>query len=65
MADDDILSMYGSDSGALEKARATNGGQLECKPINYKEPVGPKGQSHNSVGLGGENYGNSVCQGKH
>lgn len=62
---DDILSMYGKDSGAGQAARATNGGKEECKPLPYSTPVGPMGQSHNSVGLGGTNHGNSVCQGKH
>lgn len=37
-------------------SRATNGGQCEPKPLPYSPPVGPKGQSNNSAGLGGEVY---------
>lgn len=62
---DDILSEYGKDSGAGQAARATNGGQMEKKDLPYSSPVGPQGQMHKGVGLGGTNYGNSVCQGKH
>jgi len=61
---DDILSDYGRDSGAGNAARATNGGQMEKKDLPYSPPVGPKGQSHNSVGLGGTNHGCSGTQGK-
>ena len=61
---DDILSEFGKDSGAGQVARATNGGQMECNPLPYSTPVGPKGQSHNSVGLGGENHGCAGTQGK-
>ena len=61
---DDILSMYGKDSGAGQAARATNGGQMECKPLAYSPPVGPKGLSNNSVGLKCENHGQCGTQGK-
>lgn len=61
----DILGAYGPDAKAGR--RATCGGDMtECvKPLPYKEPIGPKGQSHNSPGLGGTNHGNKVMQGKH
>ena len=62
---DDILSEYGKDSGAGQVARATNGGQVECKPLPYSTPKGPMGQGHNSVGLGGTNHGCTGTQGKH
>ena len=62
---DDILSEYGKDSGAGQAARATNGGQVECKPLPYSTPKGPMGQGHNSVGLGGTNHGCAGTQGKH
>lgn len=62
---DDILNMYGNDSGAAQKPRATNGGCCEAKELPYSEPVGPKGQMHKGVGLGGTNHGTSVMQGKH
>lgn len=61
----DILGMYGPDSPANQKPRATNGGQMECKSLAYSTPVGPKGQSHEGPGLGEDNCGNSVMQGKH
>ena len=61
---DDILSEYGKDSGAGQAARATNGGQCTPKELAYSPPMGPKGQSHNSVGLGGTNHGTAGTQGK-
>lgn len=61
---DDILSEYGRDSGAPQKPRATNGGQMECKPLPYDPPKGPIGQSHCGPGLGGDNHGCSGTQGK-
>ena len=42
-----------------------NGGKQDPKPLDYKPPVGPKGQSHNSPGLGGDNCGQCGTQGKH
>jgi len=62
---DDILSEYGKDSGAGQKPRATNGGQMEKKDLPYDPPKGPMGQMHNSVGLGGTNHGTCGTQGKH
>ena len=46
--------------------RSSCGGDMTgyVKPLPYKTPVGPKGQSHNSPGLGGTNHGNSGTQGK-
>lgn len=62
---DDILSMYGNDSGAPEKARASNGGQMMAKELPYDPPKGPTSQMNKGPGLHGTNHGNSVCQGKH
>ena len=42
---------------------ATNGGQVEPKPIPYSPPVGPKSTT-TGPGLGGTNYGNCGTQGK-
>ncbi len=62
----DILSMYGKDSGSTQQAaREECGGVTVAKDLPYSPPVGPKGQMHNSVGLGGTNHGNAVRQGKH
>lgn len=49
-----ILSEYGKDSGAGQKARATNGGQCDPKPIPYSPPKGPTEQMRQKPGLGGE-----------
>jgi hypothetical protein len=62
---DDILSEYGKDSGAGQVARATNGGQVECKDLPYSPPKGPMGQMQKGVGLGGTNHGCAGTQGKH
>lgn len=59
----DILRNYGPDRTEDGK-RAGNGGQMEKKELPYSPPVGPKGQTHNSVGLGGTNCGNCGTQGK-
>lgn len=61
---DDILGEYGKDSGAGEKARATNGGRMEPKPLDYSPPKGPIGQMRQGPGLGGTNHGNCGTQGK-
>lgn len=34
-----------------------NGGKPNVGTIEYCTPQGPKDQGHNSVGLGGDNYG--------
>ena len=50
---DDILSEYGRDSGAAEKPRATNGGQMPVTPIPYSPPQGPRfGPMHLEPGGG-------------
>lgn len=61
----DILSEYGPDSAADQKPRATNGGIMPVKPIRYSPPQGPKGLMHEGPGLGENNCGNEVMQGKH
>jgi len=64
----DILSHYGPDrsTGFKEQAREYCGGVLpgDEKDLDYNPPLGPKGQSHNSPGLGGTNHGNAGTQGK-
>lgn len=60
---DDILSEYGSDSSTGERARATNGGCQEVKPIPYSEPVGPRNKTE--VGKSGTNHGCYGTQGKY
>ena len=61
----DILNAYGPNKASSQKPRATNGGKQDPKPLRYCPPVGPKGQSHNSPGLGGANKGPSGTQGRH
>lgn len=61
---DDILSMYGRDSGAKQAARATNGGQQTPKELRYDPPKGPSGQMQQGPGLHGTNHGNCGTQGK-
>lgn len=59
----DILNDYGpnrTESGN----RASSGGEMKAKELPYSPPVGPKGQMHNSVGLGGTNHGTAGTQGK-
>ena len=60
---DDILDMYGRDSGAGQAPRATNGGKQEVKPIPYSNPVGPKNKTE--VGSSGTNHVCCGSQGKH
>lgn len=61
----DILSEYGPDQPSHEKARATNGGQCDPKPIPYSPPVGPKSVGDpKSPGLHGTNHGNNGTQGR-
>lgn len=59
----DILGEYGPER--TTGARPSNGGQVEKKELPYCPPVGPKGQSNNSPGLGGTNHGTCGTQGKH
>jgi hypothetical protein len=42
-----------------------DGGKPNLKDLPYSPPMGPKGMSNNSVGLGGTNYGCCGTQGKH
>lgn len=60
----DILRQYGPDSKPGGK-RADHGGVMEKKELPYSPPVGPKGQSNNSPGLGGTNHGCCGTQGRH
>jgi len=41
-----------------------DGGKPEVKDLPYEPPQGPKGQSHEGPGLGGDNHGNCGTQGK-
>ncbi len=62
----DILRGFGPDSPNVQKAGATNGGQMMEKEIPYSPPGGPKGIGDpKSPGLHGTNHGNCVMQGKH
>jgi hypothetical protein len=63
----DVLSPWSKEGPAPTQGnRATCGGcEYPPKELPYSPPVGPKGQMHNSVGLGGTNHGNAVNQGKH
>lgn len=62
----DILSEYGRDSAAAQKARAECGGVRpgEEKPLAYSPPKGPTQQMRARPGLGGNVH---MCgtQGKH
>lgn len=60
----DILSGFGPDSPSDQRPVARSGGVTEAKPLPYSLPVGPKGQMHEGVGLGGENHGCCGTQGK-
>jgi len=64
---DDILSEYGRDSGAPQRPRATNGGQVPVRDVhNYSPPYGPSNiNDPQKPGLNGTNYGCCVNQGKH
>jgi hypothetical protein len=59
-----ILSEYGPDRAPDKRAKC--GGDMTgyVKPLRYSEPVGPKGQMHKGVGLGGTNHGSAGTQGK-
>ena len=63
----DILSEFGSDSGAGQKAGATNGGKMPVRDVhNYSTPKGPTTFSHEGPGLAGAtNHGCCGTQGKH
>lgn len=62
---DDILSDFGSDSGAPQKARATSGGHQPPKDLPYDPPKGPSAQMQEGPGLHGTNHGTCGTQGKH
>lgn len=55
----DILSDYGNDSGAPQRSRAGNGGQVPVRGVNnYAPPQGPKNITDPAgVGLHGDNMG--------
>jgi hypothetical protein len=62
----DILSEYGPDSPSREQPRATNGGQIDPKPLPYSPPVGPSNiNDPKTPGIHGTNHGNSCNQGRH
>ena len=60
----DILGEFGEESPDEQAPRATNGGQMECKPLPYKMPVGPKGMMKEGPGLHEGNMGNCGTQGR-
>lgn len=61
----DILSEFGSDSGASDRARATCGGVTEAKPLPYSPPKGPTNVNDpKTPGLHGTNHGVCGTQGK-
>lgn len=55
----DILSDYGRDSGAPQRPRASNGGQVPVRDVrDYSPPQGPKGIMESATpGLQGSNAG--------
>lgn len=63
----DILSDYGRDTPQPQKAKASNGGQLETKDVrNYQAPVGPSNiNDRKSPGLHGTNHGTCGTQGRY
>ena len=61
----DILGEYGNDTSQPQTPRASNGGQMEVKPLPYDPPKGPSGQMQQSPGIHGTNHGNCGTQGKH
>lgn len=46
-------------------AGTRDGGKPEPKPLDYKPPQGPKDQSREGPGLGGDNKGMCGTQGRH
>ncbi len=62
----DILSEYGPDSPANQKARASSGGQMPVRDVhNYQPPMGPSNIGDpKSPGLHGDNCGNCGTQQK-
>lgn len=60
----DILSDYGRDSAQPQVPRASNGGQMQPKPIPYSPPKGPTNQMKQGPGIGGTNHGNCGSQRK-
>jgi hypothetical protein len=62
----DILSEFGKDSPSPQAPRATNGGQMEVKPIPYDPPKGPSNIGDaKTPGLHGTNIGVCGTQGKY
>jgi len=62
----DILGGFGPDSRMPQVPRATNGGIMPVKPINYSPPVGPTSiNDPKSPGLHGTNHGVCGTQGRH
>ncbi len=61
----DFLRQYGPDRREPSAgAKPTCGGVKEAKELPYSPPVGPKGQMHRGVGLGGTNHGKAGTQGR-
>lgn len=62
----DILSEYGPDSKQPQAGVSHNGGKPDVKPCDYSPPKGPTNiNDPKGPGLHGNNYGNSVRQGRH
>jgi len=62
----DILSEYGPDASNPQKERASRGGVLQAKVMDYATPVGPTTFGHCGPGLADRNnYGNAGSQGKY
>lgn len=61
----EILGEFGPDANKSQAARATNGGQMEVKPLPYSPPVGPSNiNDPKTPGLHGTNHGPCGTQGK-
>lgn len=54
MKSPDILSQYGPE--ATTANRATVGGVIQPKPLDYSKPLGPTEQMRDKPGLGGKVY---------
>ena len=58
----DILGGFGPDTLKPQAPRMSGSGQVECKPLPYAPPKGPKGQMEQGPGLHDKNLGNCGTQ---